>query len=162
MAEILYPGFLTDPKEYDKVASLWRGRWQQLITWAGQQQAWKDPWINNTFANGTPCLDANPIFSAVCPTRRLGVRVIQQEPADDPRELSFWTDTFGADDPLAIKELVISCVLTAETLNNVSDLLYQWITEEEVQVRRVGYPPTIEGRSRSHGSYSVFPTRTAA
>ena len=120
MIKFLYPRFLTDSAEYDQAAALWKERWEKLITRAGQQGEWDSPWINTTFADGTPCRDGNPIFSAVCPKRRLGVRVIQQEPADAPRELEFWTDTFGGGDPLATKELVISCVLTSETVLSVT------------------------------------------
>lgn len=158
MAEFFYPRFLTDPAEYDKAAAFWSSRWEQLLAWAGQLGAWEHPWANTTFADGTPCRDGNPIFSSICPERRLAVRVIQQEPGNDPKELNFWTDTFAKGDPLATRELVVSCVLTPETFNSVSDLIAQWITKEEVETRRVGYYPTSTGRLPSRGNSPEFPT----
>jgi hypothetical protein len=128
-----------------------------LISWAGQCDDWKSPWVNTTFADGSRCRDGNPIFSAVSSERRLGVRVIQQEFSDDPRELSFWTDTFGNGDSHAVRELVVSCVLTQVTLNNVFDLLSQWITSEEVETRQSGYYETSTGRSPSRGDLPKFP-----
>jgi len=61
--------------------------------------------------------DGNPIFTTVCPGRRLGVRVIQYSP-ESPHEvdLDWWVDSFGDEkSPDSIRELVISCVLSAQT-----------------------------------------------
>jgi hypothetical protein len=105
-----------------------------VIERTGEKALWQVPWLNTTFADGTPCRDGNPIFSAVCPARRLGVRVIQREPAGNPRELNYWIDTFAQGEPEAIRELVISCVLTEETVVDALDLMNQWITAEEVRL----------------------------
>src|SRR5438045_3918635 len=81
--------------EYAKAESVWRERWDAVLRELGEQGNWQTPWMTTNSNDGTPFRDGNPIFSAVCPERHLGVRVIQLEPADDPNELSFWTDTFG-------------------------------------------------------------------
>lgn len=142
MVDYLYPAFLSDPHEYERAEALWQGHWESLLRWAGQRGEWATPWLSTTYSNETPCRDGNPIFSAICPFRRLGVRVIQLEPSGEPRELYFWVDTFGQDEE-AIKELVISCALTEETLYDALNLMSQWITEEEVQLSCEDYYPTF-------------------
>lgn len=109
-------------------------RWDELMRATGEAWRWESPWINMTFADGSSQHDGNPIFSAVCPSRRLGVRVIQLEPAGDPLEFEFWTDVFAQGAPNEIRELVISCVLSAQTLDRAVDLMNQWVTEETVEV----------------------------
>src|ERR1700722_8370563 len=99
MVQSLFPNFLNDLDEYHQVEALWRERWDELVRGVGQERQWVTPWLTTTFANGTPFADGNPIFSAVAPNRRLGVRVIQVEPSEEPRELSFWTDTFAEGEP---------------------------------------------------------------
>jgi hypothetical protein len=158
MVEFIFPDFLNSSSEYAQAEALWQSRWQELIRWVGQEGLWRTPWINTAFANGTTCRDGNPIFSAVCVTRRLGIRVIQQEPAGIPRELYFWTDTFAQGQPEAVNELVISCVLTDETLYDALDLMHQWITKEEIRLLRVGYRPTSADVQLSpRGYYPTFP-----
>ena len=98
--------------------------------------------IQTTFADGTPCRDGNPIFSAYSPSRRRGVRIIQLEPAGDARELTFWVDDFARGDPEQVKELVVSCVLSEETLPVVNELLRQWVAGEEVRLPTHGLVPT--------------------
>jgi hypothetical protein len=132
MVEYLFAHFLSDPREYAQAEALWCKHWDDLVHRLGQAWLWKTPWFNKAFANGTPCRDGNPIFSAVSPLQRLGVRIIQIEPADNPRELYVWTDTFAKGSPEAIDELVISCVLTHQTLLDAVDLMKRWITEKEV------------------------------
>lgn len=132
MVKALFPNFLNNLDAYHQAETLWRERWDELVRRVGQEQQWATPWLTTTFADGTPFADGNPIFSAVSPERRLGVRVIQVEPAEEPRELSFWTDTFAEGEPEAIEELAITCALTSQTLGDSLALLEQWITKEEV------------------------------
>jgi hypothetical protein len=132
MAKPLFPNFLNDPNEYRQAEALWRERWDELVRRVGQGQKWRTPWLTTTFADGTPFADGNPIFSAVAPDRRLGIRVIQVDPSEEPSELSVWTDTFAEGQPEAIKELVIACALTPQTLGHSLSLMERWITKEEV------------------------------
>jgi hypothetical protein len=136
--DYLYPSFLNDPQEYAKLEAFWQSHWHEFITRMGQQKLWKSPWLNTTFADGTPFQDGNPIFSAVDLKDRIGIQITQLEPAANPRELDFWTDIFdeGGEN---IKILVISCVLTAETLKDCSDLMNQWITTGEVCLSPTNY-----------------------
>jgi hypothetical protein len=112
--------------------TLWHDQWNKLLSESGEQAEWKTPWIDNSFADGTPFLVGNPIFSAVCPSRRLGVRVIQHDPSEGHTGLSYWTDTFAAGDPEEVHELVMACVLTSETLRECLALMSQWVRGEEV------------------------------
>jgi hypothetical protein len=123
----LFPDFLKDPKEYEKAERLWAQTWSVLIKRLGQRKNWKVPWFENKFGNGEPCLDGNPIFSALDRRRRIVVRVLQAPP-DSEREddFNYWTDIFGRGDPEELDELVISCVLSDETLAKATDLMTKW------------------------------------
>lgn len=134
MVRYLFPNFLTDAQEYEQAEAIWREHWDDLVRRLGQEWLWEHPWLNTTFADGTPCRDGNPIFSALSPHRRLGVHVIQLEPSDDPKEFYVWSDTFAKGTPEAVKELVISCVLSHQTLLEAIDLMKRWIIEEEVEL----------------------------
>jgi hypothetical protein len=131
MVKSLFPNFLKDPTEYRQAETLWRERWDELVRRVGQERSWVTPWLTTTFADGTPFADGNPVFSAIAPDRRLGVRVIQVEPSEE-RELSVWTDTFAEGGPEAVNELVIACALTPQTLVDCLALMERWITKEEV------------------------------
>jgi hypothetical protein len=148
MADLLYPHFLTDLAEYDRAEALWRQHWDDLVRRVRPGEDWKSPWLSTTFADGTPFHDANPIFSAVCFPRHLGIRVIQVEPSEDSRELDFWIDTFAEGVPQAVRELVISCTLTQQTLREALDLMRQWIEQGKIQQGPDGIAPAKpEGRS---------------
>jgi len=130
---VLHPDFLHDPSKYALAASLWQSEWSQLVLSAGVEHEWDSPWLKTTFANGTPFLDGNPIFSAVSRTMRRGIRVIQQEPDGAEEGLLFWVDTFARGQPDAVKELVITCVLTSEILHKIVALMKQWVRHGEIE-----------------------------
>jgi hypothetical protein len=132
MVKALFPNFLNDLEEYRQAERLWCERWDELVRRVGQEGQWVTPWLRTTFASGAPFADGNPIFSAVAPDRRLGVRVIQIEPSEEPRQLSAWTDTFAGGEAEAVKELVIACALTRQTLEDSLAIMGRWITKEEV------------------------------
>lgn len=127
----LYANFLNDAEEYARTEDFWKRRWEQLLGELGQRAAWQSPWFNTTFVNGTPVGDGNPIFSAVCPSRRLGLQVIQLDPSDNDLEFRAWADTFGADTD-AIRKLVVACTLTERSAEQAIDAMKRWITEERV------------------------------
>jgi hypothetical protein len=132
----LFPNFLTDYQEYQKAEGLWRERWDELIRRLCESELWASPWIATTFGDGTPMFDGNPMFSAVSTERRQGVRVIQLEPAGNPKEISLWVDKFAKGEPQEITELVIASVLSNETLLYAIDAMEQWITRKEVHLQR--------------------------
>ena len=130
MAEELFPQFLNDTEQYWQAQGYWRDLWQQLLDRTGQAVSWKTPWLREDPADG------NPIFTAVCPGRRLGVRVIQYSPESaDEVDLDWWVDWFGDEKaPDGVRELVISCVLSARTVPLVERLLHDWTTNGAVHL----------------------------
>jgi hypothetical protein len=130
MVQFMLGDFLNDPVQYSQAEAIWRERWNAVLRELGQQDQWQTPWINTIANDGTPFRDGNPIFSAVCSARHLGVRVIQVEPEGDSSEFTSWIDTFAEGDPDAIKELVIDCVLSEATLREAETLIKGWIAQE--------------------------------
>jgi hypothetical protein len=124
----LFPHFLEDPKEYAQAEMLWVQTWSVLVKRLDQKKQWRVPWFENKFANGEPCLDANPIFSAVDLRRRLAVRILQDTPKaeDDRPDLVYWIDKFAKGEPEELDQLVIGCVLTDQTLAQASELMTKW------------------------------------
>jgi hypothetical protein len=132
MERFLFPDFLNDSEQYQQAQDLWQRTWNELVAEVGQTSLWQTPFYATTFADGTPCRDGDPIFSAVDPTRKIGVRVIQFEPTGHVGELASWRNTFAKGEPEEIEELVISCSLTDSTLSKACDLIRQWITKGPV------------------------------
>jgi len=126
MVQHLNKTFLVDAAEYEAAQARWHQLWDRLTTAAHVQAEWHVPWFTPEFVNGTPMRDGNPIFSAVSPNQRRGVRIIQHEPTAGQLELDYWLDTFASEEP--VSELVISCALSAEAEQKVSELLHAWIT----------------------------------
>jgi hypothetical protein len=152
IGQFLFPAFMTDSLEYRASEELWTQRWSSLIENLEEADIWTSPWLGTTYGDGTPMLDGNPIFSAYSPLRRLGVRVIQLEPAGDPQELSVWADKFASGEAGEISELVIACVLSRESMPAALDLMAQWVRWGEVSVIRrsplLASPPPREGSRR--------------
>jgi hypothetical protein len=89
---------LTDPAQYEQAESIWRARWESLLRDVGQETLWRTPWLNTHYRDGTAFHDGNPIFSAVSPSRKLGVRILQPDQATDSITFRAWTDTFAKGD----------------------------------------------------------------
>ena len=123
-----------DPADYNRAEALWKHHWEELREHVKNRDDWTTPWLSASFADGTPCRDANPIFSAVSSLHRRGIRVIQLQPSADPRELNFWIDTFDEGGPNPIDELVISCALTRGTLIDAMNLMGQWVDEGQIDL----------------------------
>ncbi len=130
MVQHLCKSFLTDAAEYESAQARWRQLWERLVVTEKREAEWQVPWFVPEFVNGTPMRDGNPIFSAVSPTLRRGVRIIQHEPTTDQLELDYWLDTFGSDE--TISELVISCALSDQAEQRASNLIRAWITDGRV------------------------------
>lgn len=132
--DTLYPEFLSDPLAYREAETRWQAEWAKLVESADPRDQWTTPWLQTAFADGTPCLDGNPIFSAVSLPRRLGVRVLQLDPSEAGGEVASWTDFFAKGEPEQIDELVVACVLTTETLYYSLDLMRQWMRHGEKRI----------------------------
>ena len=130
MVQHLCKSFLADAAEYELAQARWRHLWEKLVATEKLEAEWQVPWFVPEFVNGTPMRDGNPIFSAVSPTLRRGVRIIQHEPTADRLELDYWLDTFGSEQ--SISELVISCALSDQAEQHASALIRAWITTGRV------------------------------
>ena len=130
MVRHLCKGFLADAAEYESAQARWRRLWQRIVAEEKREAEWQVPWFAPEFVNGTPMRDGNPIFSAVSPTLRRGVRIIQHEPGGDELELEYWLDTFQGDEPIA--ELVISCALSEQAEDKAAKLIHSWVATGRV------------------------------
>ena len=129
MAQHLFPNFLHDPAEYAQAERYWQDLFTRVTREAGVEGEWQSPWLVTRFADGTPFADGNPIFSAWSPVRRVGVRVIQYEGAAaelDGAEFESWLDTFDPEGE-NVRELVISCALSADAEREAIRLLRPWV-----------------------------------
>src|SRR5262245_40658580 len=134
MVEHLFLHFLDDPAEYARAEAYWRELWDELARFSGQQQEWQHPWLQTAYANGTPFRDGDPIFSAWSPSRKLGVRVIQNEPQARVVELDFWPDVVGDQWSGEVRTLVISCALSKQATDLARDLILSWMRHGKVSV----------------------------
>lgn len=158
MNRSLHPDFLKSAQEYDRAAALWKQRFDEIVRGLGQSWLWQTDWIETRSGNGTELRDGNPIFSAICPERRLGIRIVQLEPEADPLEFDFWMDFFAQGEAEEVKELVLSCVLSLETLNIATDLMRQWINDEELELERPSRLPLFtEVTVPQQGYYTYIP-----
>ena len=133
MVQHLCKTFLADAAAYESAQARWRQLWETLVAAEKLEAEWKVPWFVPEFVNGTPMRDGNPIFTAVSPTLRRGVRIIQHEPTTDQLELDYWLDTFRSDE--TISELVISCALSDQAEQQASHLIRAWITTGHVDCK---------------------------
>ena len=124
MINHIYENFLNDINQYRAAEEYWRrpmGKKPRRLS----STPWSSPWIST----GSPdCLDGNPIFSAVSPAKRRGIRVIQHEPTSVKVEIQAWPDFVGGNfsDPEAIQELVISCALSEAAADLAMSLIRPW------------------------------------
>ena len=133
MVTALFPNFLRNDEEYEESVRYWVNLWNRVDEFNRTSLGWSFPWVGT----GSPLIkDGNPIFSAISPGLRRGVRIIQAEPIDSELDIQVWLDTFGGDlnDPTSIQELVIACVLSEEAARIAFDLISQWIQGLSVSI----------------------------
>src|SRR5579883_2961268 len=119
MVDWWFPDFLENSETYERATLYWRTLWENVRSAVNGDQAWHSPWLTN------PDRDGNPIFTAVCPTLRRGVRIIQEiPPAAGETDLDWWVDDFADENGgSAVRELVISCCPSQENIGPVEGLL---------------------------------------
>lgn len=124
----LFPRFLEDDSEYVRASNHWKHLWHRIPKDVRLAYRWQHPWLEE---EPPGIRDGNPIFTAVTPEFRKAIRIIQAPTTYDPHSVDFfaWIDTFGGDfdDPAAIIELVISCVLTTVTSTHAFGLMEAWV-----------------------------------
>lgn len=130
MAHWLFPNFLHDTHAYAVAQRHWETLWTKVLKTNAAAEAWQSPWMTN------PLPDGNPMFTAVCPSLRRGVRIIQEAPgALDDTDLDWWLDDFGdSTEPETIHELVIACCPSRENAAQIEGLLSQWVASGELDL----------------------------
>ncbi len=122
-----FPNFLHDSAEYAQAEEFWRGLWIEVTRLAGQEQEWQYPWLETAYADGTPFKDGDPIFSTFSPSRKLGIRVIQNQPQEVGPQLAIWSDVIGDEWSGEVRTLVISCVLSQRAAALARNLMLDWM-----------------------------------
>jgi hypothetical protein len=131
MVEHLFADFLDDEQVYRSAERYWVDLWEGIDSEI--RRGWKQPW----FQPLPPSLgEGNPIFSAVSPRLRRGIRIIQSAPTDKRLEFVAYPDTFGGSvfDLRAIHELVISCALSDAVARVALSLMLPWVAGQAVDV----------------------------
>lgn len=123
---LLFPEFLQDAAEYTLAEQYWFAVWRGL----GPSRDWVTPWLETCFANGEPCRDGNPIFSAFSRGRQRAVRVIQLAPDAEEPSMFACLDTNETEDGEDVHCLVVWCVLSEETSARARELLSRWLMHD--------------------------------
>ena len=144
MVDHLYPNFLHDGRQYRLAEEHWLGLWQRVDPPARERFAWQQPWfqpLSRSLGEG------NPIFSAVSPMLRRGIRLIQHAPTEPGLEIQAWLGSFGDNrsDANRIEELVISCALSDQATEVASSLMEPWVKGEPLDFEE-GHVSTLVGR----------------
>jgi len=147
----LFPKFLQDPRQYERSRRHWADLLRDATGLDGQAGSWTVPWFS------TLEMDGNPIFSAVCPDRGLGLRVIQFGPeevvSEDQLDFGWYLDKFQGDGPVPIRELVISCSLSAANSEKAASLIRHWVRQDKL--------PWVEPASLGDAPEAVGPVNLA-
>jgi hypothetical protein len=133
MVNHLYSNFLQDEAVYASAERYWIDLWDQIDSTIRVFMGWRQPW----FQPLPPSIsEGNPIFSAVSPLLRRGIRILQSEPTEKGLELVAYPDTFGGSifDPNAIHELVISCALSDVAARVALSLMLPWVQGKGVSL----------------------------
>jgi hypothetical protein len=133
MIEHLYANFLNDPLEYALSEQHWVNLWNQLEHHGRTDKGWRHPWFQPL---PTSLGAGNPIFTAVSPVLRRGIRVIQHQPTESSLEIQAWLDFFGGSsrDPNSIEELVISCALSDLASRVARSLIEPWASGDALSL----------------------------
>src|SRR5947199_6372047 len=92
MVNHLYPNFLSDDREYGLSEEHRLRLWQEVDPATRLRFEWQQPWFQPLPRSLS---EGNPIFSAVSPTLRRGIRIIQHAPTESGLEIQAWPDFFG-------------------------------------------------------------------
>jgi hypothetical protein len=145
MINLMHKNFLKDPQQYALSEEHWLTLWQQVSIRMRTRFGWQQPWFQPLPRDIS---QGNPIFSAVSPLLKRGVRVIQHEPTSAGLEIQAWPDTFGGSvtDPECIRELVIACALSDVSASLALEIIEPWVSGYAVS-----FTTQVGGRSQLPG-----------
>jgi hypothetical protein len=120
--DFLYKNFLVKKTIYNQNESYW----ERYVRNALEPKVIEHEfWLENEYANGTKIYDGNPIYSAKLQNRK-AIRIIQEEPESDTRQIAAWVEETEDEHENKIEELVISLELTRDTRKLALDLIKTW------------------------------------
>jgi len=130
--KILFEQFLENKKTYNLNISYWRKKLNKALL---EDIQLKDQPVQNKNEHGKNFYDGNPIFSYYSITKNKALRIIQE----NPKELAVYPETLKLDawvnslvlplqgEELEIKELVISIVLTPDSVRKCIQTVGFWL-----------------------------------
>jgi len=127
MPEPFFPNFLHNPADYAAAEQFWKKLWREVVGTTPLAGPWHEPWLTTIYLEGTPFPDGDPIFSAISQDHRLGLRVIQHEPAGHDVDFHPWETTFG-DGPTPTRVLVIDCALFPDAAHLATAAMRNWVS----------------------------------
>jgi hypothetical protein len=139
MADLLFPGFLSDDQSYDRCTEFWRALVEEIERSLGQVDEWSR-WLPEFYGNGVTPLDerdGNPINHRLSKRMDRAFRIIQHVPEDDALSIVAWATDYTNDplwhagDPwprMPRTHLTISLTLSVESAELARALLMQWMT----------------------------------
>jgi DNA modification methylase len=125
MANLRFPDFMEQAASYDAAEELWKTKLDAIAELYGFKCV---SYINVFSSNGNKHRHGNPIFSSKVNATNRAVRIIQEK-AEHPNDqfISAWLDSFAIDEAKPLQELVISLVLSEETLVVAENLISLWL-----------------------------------
>ena len=119
----LFKNFLADKRVYRLNQAFWKRQIQKAL---GKDHLALTPWVKDSFANGRPFFDGNPIFSArISPHKAL--RIVQEGPESKTVEFGYWTEKTHLEKDQEVEEMVISLELSRESQQLAMEVLQEWI-----------------------------------
>ena len=136
MAAHMFPNFLRDTAQYRAAEEFWEELWNSQIERGGLSADWVK-WLNTEYSDGTSFGDGNPIFTRISLRDGRAVRVILTEPRSNIVALDYWIEetSSGGSPDLCIRELVISCELSAGAAQIATELIWAWVRNGEITLR---------------------------
>lgn len=123
--DFLYKNFLVKKKTYHQNESYWKRYVRKALEHKAIEHEF---WLKNEYANGTKIYDGNPIYSAKLQHRK-AIRIIQEEPESDTRQIAAWVKETEDEHENKIEELVISLELTRDTRKLALELIIAWASD---------------------------------
>ncbi|MBK6904839.1 MAG: hypothetical protein IPH04_19040 [Saprospirales bacterium] len=121
----LFKNFLDDKRVYRLNQAFWR---KQIRKTLGKDFPLSTLWVRETFNNGRPFYDGNPIFSARLSSDK-ALRIVQEEPESNTVEFGYWTEKTSLDRGQVVEEMVISLELSRESRQLAIDAIQKFINK---------------------------------
>lgn len=123
--DFLYKNFLVKKIIYNQNESYWKRYVRDALS---PEVIENESWLENEYANGTKIYDGNPIYSVKLQNKK-AIRIIQEEPESDTRQIAAWVEETEDEHKNRIEELVISLELTRDTRKLTLELIKEWASD---------------------------------